>query len=91
MQGVGDDVRHRAFEQRRIGVHTRQRLGHVDQHLVPGVAEALERSRHHLVESDVPPDELERTRLETAHVEQVPDEVVESIGLLVDGLEQLVA
>ena len=48
-------------------------------------------TRHHFVEPDVAHHELQRTRLQPAHVEEVADEVVEPVGALVDRLEQLTA
>ena len=42
-----------------------------------------------LVEPDVAHHELDRAGLQPAHVEEVPDQVVEPVGPLVDGLEEL--
>ena len=75
----------------RVGVDPRQRLGHVDARPAP-------RGRRRLAErrGRRPPrargrrsDEVHRAGLEPAHVEQVPDERVEPVGLLVDRLEEL--
>ena len=48
-----------------------------------------ERRGHHLLERHRADDQLHRARLEAAHVEQVPDQVVEPVGAVVDRLEQL--
>ena len=68
----------------------RQGLGDVDDDAARGVAQARERGRHDLVEPGGPARELERARLQPAHVEQVLDELVEPVGLGVDAAHELV-
>ena len=82
---VVDDVRDGALEERGVDVDARQGLGHVDDDVAGTVAQARERGRNDLVEPGRPAREVERSRLQTAHVEQVLDEIVEPIGLGVDG------
>ena len=52
-------------------------------------AEAPERGRDDLVEPDRLPADLDGSRLEPAHVEQVADERVEAVDLLVDRGQEL--
>ena len=63
-------------------------LGHVGVDTL-GLAEPGERGRDDLLERDRAHDQLHRTGLEAAHVEQVADQVVEPVGAVVDRLEQL--
>ena len=86
---VRDHVGERALEQAAIGEHARERLGDVELDRAVGDADAVQRGGKHLVEADRHGADLERARLEPAHVEQVADERVEAVGLLVDRLEEL--
>ena len=86
---VLDDVGDRAFEQRGVGLDARQRLGHVDVDAL-GLRSSPARAAGTTSSSaTVAHHELQRAGLEPAHVEQVADQVVEPVGALVDGLEQL--
>ena len=87
--GVLDDVRERALEQPGIGEDARQRLGDVELDVSVFEAEAVECGREDLLEPDRHRADLERASLDPAHVEEVPDERVEPVGLLVDRVQEL--
>ena len=89
---VVDEVRDRPLQQRRIGVDAGQRLGDVrgDAPVPRSIAEARERGRHDLLDADLRLVHGQGTGCDPAHVEQVRDEVLEPVGLLVDGDAELV-
>jgi len=70
-------------------VHRGQVLGDVDDDPAAGVAEALDGLSDDPVDADLDLHQVQRADLQSAHVEQVGDEVVEPVGLLGDGLQQL--
>ena len=75
-----------------VGLHARQRLGDVDVDARRASRQPGERAPARTSSSaDVAHHELQRAGLQPAHVEQVADEVVEPVGRLVDGLEELAA
>ena len=51
--------------------------------------QAGERGRDDIVDGDRRPPGREHAGFEAAHVEQVPDDPIEPIGLVVDGVEEL--
>ena len=75
-----------------VGEHARERPPETSTSTAPSArAEAAERGGEHLLEPDRRRADLERARLEAAHVEQVADERVQPVGLLVDRAQEVVA
>ena len=88
---VRDHVGECALEEPAIGEDTRQRVVDVESHGAIRGAEAGERRREHLVQCDRGGRDVERSRLQPAHVEEIADERVEPVGLLLDRGKELVA
>ena len=84
-EGVVDQVGHGPLQQHRIGEDPGQVVGQLDgDGLSPG-PEAGHGGLDHVADLGARAQHLHRSGLDPAHVEEVLDQVVEPVGLLVDG------
>ena len=76
------------FEERCVGHHEGQRLGHIDVDPLLGRGDPGQRGRNDLFEGDRTQDQFHGAGLEPAHVEQVADHAIEPVGRGLDVVEQ---
>ena len=89
-ESVLDDVDERPLQQGCVDLDEWQGLVNcdVDGGRGPHRSDVLQCRCDHLLERDVPSDHLQASRLDPAHVEELPDHTVESVRLTVDGLQE---
>ena len=89
LQRVLDEVGDDAFEERGVGSHGGEGLGHIGYHGTGPFAEARERGGNDLLQMHRSQEWFDHAGLEPAHVQQVADEGVQAVGFVLDRCEEL--